>query len=67
MTIPSERCRSVSYAREFLEELADPKKTHRIPKSVRDRARRLLRHYPSDYDMEMAAKASPDIFTHTGR
>ena len=37
-------------------------KTPRVPKEVRERARNLLRHYPSNYDMERAAIEAPKIF-----
>ena len=51
MTVPSERTRAVLATEKFLLELCDPKATPRIPKALRDRARTLLRHYPSPYDM----------------
>lgn len=50
--MPFERTRSVIYTRNFLLDLCDPSKTPRVPSYVRDDARRLLKHYPSDYDME---------------
>ena len=62
MTLPYERYRAVNYAREFLAELLDPKKTPRVPKSIRQRARRVLRHYPFEHEMMRAADAAPDIF-----
>lgn len=62
MTLPDERYRSVKYARLFLYDLCDPKKTPGIPKSVRQQARSILRHYPSDWDMELAAGAAPNVF-----
>lgn len=46
MTLPDERIRAVNATREFLLELLNPKKTPRIPKSTRQRARNLLKHYP---------------------
>jgi hypothetical protein len=51
MTIPSERTRAVTQTEEFLYSLLDPKKTPRVPKSVREEAHRLLRHYPNKFDM----------------
>jgi hypothetical protein len=62
MTLPDERFRAVRWAREFMYELMDPKKTPGIPAVVRSQARSVLRHYPNDYDMVQAAEASPDIF-----
>ena len=52
MTLPYERTRSVNQTREFLLELINPQKTPRIPKTVRQQAYALLRHYPSAFDME---------------
>lgn len=62
MTLPDERFRAVRWAREFMYELMDPKKTPGIPAVVRSQARSVLRHYPSDYEMIEAAEAAPDIF-----
>ena len=62
MTLPDERYRAVRWAREFMYELVDPKKTPGVPKSIRDQARSVLRHYPSDWDMTRASAAAPDVF-----
>lgn len=51
MTLPSERTSAVLRVERFLMDLRDPKKYPRIPKAVREEASRLLRHYPSQYDM----------------
>ena len=61
MTLPDERYRSVKYAQEFLSRLAGGQYA-RVPKAVRDEARSILRHYPSDYDMLRAATAAPEVF-----
>lgn len=52
MTIPIERTWSVLNTRGFLLELIDPKKTPRIPSKLRKQARQLLKHYPSEFDMQ---------------
>lgn len=62
MTLPNERSRSVRYAREFLRDLLDPKKTPRIPRETRRRAYAVLRHFPSDLDIEYAADGAPEHF-----
>lgn len=62
MTMPDERYRAVLYAEEFLRALSDPNITKRIPKEIRQRARGILRHYPSAWDLDNAAKAAPDVF-----
>jgi hypothetical protein len=64
--MPDERFRAVRYAREFLYDLLDPKKTPKVPKEIRQRALRVLRHYPMESDMERAADGDLDIFW-TGR
>ena len=62
MTIPSERTRAVLYTQDFLMDLLDPKKTPRVPKEIRRRASALLRHYPSDHDMEMVVAEGSSRF-----
>ena len=61
MTLPDERYRSVKWAAHFLSRLAGGD-IPRVPKAVRDEARSILRHYPSDYDMNRAAEAAPEVF-----
>jgi hypothetical protein len=52
MTLPIERTNAVLRTEKFLMDLRDPKKYPRVPKAVRQEAQRLLRHYPSKYDMK---------------
>jgi len=61
MTLPDERYRSVKWAEAFLKRLAGGHYA-RTPKAVRDEARSILRHYPSDWDMQRAATAAPEVF-----
>ena len=61
MTLPDERYRSVKWAEGFLKRLAGGQYA-RTPKAVRDEARSILRHYPTDYDMLRAAEAAPEVF-----
>lgn len=65
-TLPDERYRAVKYAREFMRDLLDPKKTPKVPLDVRRRARSVLRHFPGDFDMDQAAKKAKDIFKKDG-
>lgn len=63
MTLPDERYRAVLWAERFLRELAtDRQKYPRIPKTVRQEAGSILRHYPSKWDMDRAADAAPEVF-----
>jgi hypothetical protein len=59
MTLPDERYRAVVQTKRFLLEILT---TPRVPKAVKDQARSMLRHYPSDYDMNRAAEAAPEVF-----
>ena len=61
MTLPDERYRSVKFAEQFLTRLAGGHYA-RTPKAVRDEARSILRHYPSQYDMNRAAQGAPEVF-----
>lgn len=53
VTTPYERKRSLKTAEEFMESLLDPKKTPRVPKEIRKRARMALRHYPGPFEVDM--------------
>lgn len=46
MTLPEERIQAIHAARDFLRDLLDPRKTPRVPLVVRQRALRVLKHYP---------------------
>jgi len=62
MTLPDERYRAVLQTAQFLAELCRPSMTPRVPKRIRERARSLLRHYPSNNDMFYAARGAPEVF-----
>ena len=62
MTLPDERYRAIVQTQKFLLDLCNPQHTPRVPKLIRDRARSMLRHYPTTFDMQHAAEAAPDIF-----
>lgn len=59
MTLPDERYRAVVQTQKFLVEILS---TPRVPKTIKDRARSCLRHFPSDWDMQRAAEGAPDVF-----
>jgi hypothetical protein len=61
MTLPDERYRAIKQSKKLLEELCDPGKTPRVPSLVRDRARTLLRHFPSEYELDNIAEKCPDL------
>ena len=63
MTLPDERYRAILWAKRFLEELyRDRKKYPRISKSVRQEAYSILRHFPSEWDMDRASNGAPEVF-----
>lgn len=51
MTVPCERTRSLIYSWEFLLDLLDPKKTPKVPRVLRERAGKCLRHFPLPYEL----------------
>ena len=62
MTLPDERYRAVVQTRRFLLDLCNTQHTPRVPKLVRETARAMLRHYPSDWEMTIASKYAPEVF-----
>ena len=52
MTTPVERTRAVLNTERFLIDLRDSNKYPDVPKTVREEAQRLLKHYPSKYNMK---------------
>jgi len=59
MTLPDERYRAVVQTERFLKEILS---TPRVPKAIKDGARAMLRHYPSEWDMQAAARGAPEHF-----
>ena len=62
MTLPDERYRAIKMAEQLLKDLCDRTVTPKVPKIIRQRASGCLRHYPSSWDMERAARGAPDVF-----
>jgi hypothetical protein len=62
MTIPIERAWAIRNVELFLKSLLDSKETPRVPKEIRRRAGRLLKHYPSQFYIEQAQELAPSIF-----
>jgi hypothetical protein len=59
MTLPIERKNAVKNVERFLLDLSNPRITPRIPKDIRDRARGLLRHYPTDLQVYRSLGIEP--------
>lgn len=53
MTLPYERTRAVLNTEQFLRDLLDRKKTPGVPKYIRERVQYCLRHYPTEFEMDM--------------
>jgi len=64
MTLPDERYRAVLAAERLLRDLCDTAKTPRVPRTIRAQARSVLRHYPSDYDMERCVEGAMVFAKH---
>ncbi len=62
MTMAHERTRAVICTRDFLRELTVARMTPGVPVAMRRRAKALLRHYPSQMDMQLAHLACPRWF-----
>jgi hypothetical protein len=63
MTQPDERYRAVNKVRDLLEDLCVPSRTPKVSLHIRDRARHLLKHYPTDLELRILAEVSPDILS----
>jgi hypothetical protein len=58
MTMPHERTRSIIQTRAFLVDLSHDQA---LPESVRNEARRLLRHYPTSNEVLLAGKVEEQM------
>ncbi|WCM54475.1 hypothetical protein OH720_13545 [Pseudomonas sp. WJP1] len=58
MTMPHERTRSIIQARDFLVDLSQDQA---LPESIRNEARRLLRHYPTSNEVLLAGKVEEQM------
>lgn len=61
MTSPSERTKAVSDTRDFLRLLSDAEPIE-IPGLVQSVARCLLKHFPSDVDLDVSSTSLPQIW-----
>lgn len=62
MTLPSERTRAIIQTQKFLAQLSNPKVIPSVPKTVRETAKALLRHYPERHDLETLVSGWGDAF-----
>ena len=65
MTTPTERTRSVIQTHRFMLDLITPSITPKVPRAIRNRALRCLRHYPSEFDMAQTVVKAPGTWGRT--
>lgn len=58
MTTPTERYTALVRAEVFLTNLLYPTQTPNVPKVIRERARLVLRHYPTQYELSLIAQGN---------
>lgn len=51
MTLPDERYRALVEAQKLMLDITNSRATPRLPKSLRERSRAVLRHYPSTFEI----------------
>lgn len=64
MTLPDERTRAVIRARRLLCRIIAPGGL-RSPRSVREEALNILRHFPGVVELSQAGAAAPNVFDET--
>lgn len=62
MSLPDEKTRALMWAKRFMRDLLDPKKTPKVPSAVRRRAYSALKHYPAEYEIAKLHEKLPKIF-----
>ena len=60
MTLPHEEALAIARVRQFMYELLDPKATPKVPKAIRQQARRIMKHYPILPSLDCAYKMAQE-------
>ena len=60
MTLPDERYRAVMWAKKFLLDIANRRSG--LSEDMKQEARSILRHFPSEFDLNQAAQKAPEVF-----
>jgi hypothetical protein len=63
MTMPDERYRAMVEGLKLIEDLLIPQVTPRVPGDVRERARWIMRHHPSAYELSRLAQHAPSMLS----
>ena len=61
MTLPDERYRAIMMAKKLMEDLSFSSEIKRVPLAVRQQARAVLRHFPSEYDLDQIERYAPHV------
>ena len=67
MSLPDEQARALVAARQFLVALCIPQETPKVPRVIREEARRRLKHFPLSWDWkriiddEVAMKSAQEL------
>lgn len=56
MTSEDDRVNAIERGRRLLMDLTSPKDTPRVPKSIRERAKKILEEYPCGFDFVLIEK-----------
>ena len=62
VTLPYERMRALRSAEQLLCDLLDPRATPRVPRSIRSRARSVLRHWPMGSQLDLLSERIPELY-----
>ena len=60
MTSEDDRVNAIEKGRRLLIELTNPKDTPRVPKVIRERAKKILEEYPCGFDFVLIEKGLKD-------
>ena len=66
MTTSSERTNAVLRTRQLMLDLITPSATPKVPRPIRQRALRCLRHYPATYELERLWQLAPESWGRPG-
>jgi hypothetical protein len=61
MTMPDERYRAMVEGLKLIEDLLIPQVTPRVPGDIRERARWIMRHHPTQQELTHLALKVPDM------
>jgi hypothetical protein len=63
MTMPDERYRAMVEGLKLIQDLLIPAVTPRVPTQIRERARWIMRHHPSAYELTQLSRHIPEMLS----